>query len=178
MPAGGARPGAGRPRKSVQDAALEGKSDIQILSFPVAEGQDVEMPVPEYIQDNQVALTTLTQAREWLRVRNCLNLINAQLLFDYAWNRAMHVQCETELHGEGDLNGKSAMWVCHPTTGAPMLSPIVAASQNYLRMANTIWGQVQRVIADNCTSAYDARTANDPLEIMLSGMVGVKNAKG
>jgi hypothetical protein len=170
MPKGGARPGAGRPRKTAQNAELEGRNNVKVLSFPVAEGQDADMPVPDYIQGNLVALTTLKQAHNWLLVRKCLNLINEQLLFDYAWNRAMHVQCEKDLRSDG-------MWSNHPTTGAKMLSPLVAASQNYLKAAQSIWGQIQKIIADNCASAYDAKTANDPLEILLSGTVGVRNVK-
>lgn len=158
MPKGGARQGAGRPKKSQREAALE--NDITVLQFPNIQSGEASIEIPDYVNSNAIAKDICVQIIKWIQQYECLNLINPQLIFDYAWNRAQHVRCEQEMQD-------GSMWSKHPTTGGKMISPMVRTSQDYLKVALQIWMQIQHVIESNSeTSSVFAK--NDKMEMLLS----------
>lgn len=170
---GGARVGAGRKPKAIHDKILEGnpgKRKLKILEIiPNNALKGEEMPKPrDYLKDKQyntkdfLAIDIFEKTCEWLQQRNCLSLIQPQLLEGYAMTTARWIQCEQCISEYGLL-------AKHPTTGSAAPSPYVSMSQNYLKQVNNIWYQIYQVVRENCLKEYRGKPPHEDCMEKLLG---------
>ena len=154
--------GAGRKAKPLTDKISEGKTGMKIIDLPEpAEMQGSPMPPPkEYMLAKQKGGADLCadevrrETWQWLHERGCDNIVSPQLIEQYAMSVSRWIQCEEAISAYG-LLGK------HPTTGAPIASPFVAMSQQYMKQTNQLWFAIFTVVRDNCTSTYDGSNPQD-----------------
>ena len=134
---GGARPGAGRPRKALTEKIAEGKS-AEVMMQPTDIESAETPPVREFMQELQRDGTKLladevyTETYQWLKERSCEKIVSRQLVEQYAMSISRWIHCEQIVTKYGYISK-------HPTTGAAIASPYVAMSQNYMKQANQIW---------------------------------------
>ena len=140
---GGARIGAGRPRKN--------------------ENHEFQIPNPkEYLAAEQYkgknrqpcgqtcAAQVYQDTFDFLTGCDCAEYVNPQLVENFAQMTARHVQAEQEISRTGLVAG-------HPTTGEPIISPLVRVSLEYLKAAQAAWYQIQAVVNEHAAdSAFDA----------------------
>ena len=126
---GGLRVGAGRKPKALADKVVQGTAEIPALPAPAdMEGVDVP-PVKDFLKAAQksgidlCAEDVFRSTYAWLEERGCGQLVNPQLIEQYAMSVSRWVQCEACISEYGFL-------AKHPTTGAAITSPYVTMSQN------------------------------------------------
>lgn len=166
---GGARPGAGRKKKPLNEKINEGKADkAQVLKIDTdLVGEDIP-PMRDYLKAKQkigidlCAEDVYIKTHQWLQKTGCEMLVNNQLVENYAMSVARYIQCEIAISEFGFLSK-------HPTTGAAIASPYVSMSQNYLKQVNQTWMQIYQVVKDNCSGDYGASPQDDLMERLLSG---------
>lgn len=161
---GGARIGAGKKKKSLEEKILEGKAPLMESS----ENVDFEIPEPKnYLSAEQKseagthALEVYFATYNWLKKHGCAELIAPQLVESYSQVVGRHIQCEKILNQKGLLGA-------HPTTGEPMISPFVKMSLDYLKSANQLWYQIFQVAKENSIGVGD--NASDTMEKLLAGV--------
>ena len=149
---GGARAGAGRPRKSLTEKVAEGKSAEVMMQPAEIETADVP-PVREFMQELQRDGTKLladevyTETYQWLKEQ-------------YAMSISRWIHCEQIVTKYGYISK-------HPTTGAAIASPYVAMSQNYMKQANQIWNQIFQIVRENCSVEFQGNPNEDMMEKLL-----------
>ena len=149
---GGARTGAGRPRKSLSDKILEGKEKkAKILKMDMV-GED--MPKPSTFLSEQTKGASDNNAKaiyiktwNWLKDRKCEKLINPQLLEQYSLSVARWQQSEKAVHQFGFL-------AKHPTTQMPIASPFIRIAQDFLKQSTSLWLQIYGIVKENCSEFY------------------------
>lgn len=172
---GGARPGAGRKKKSLQEKIESGNPGgrkLQVLDIPIGfdDPEAVEMPEPmEYLSAMQrdgkplgaddVYIKTMT----WLTKLHCEKYVSPQLVEQYSVCVSRYRQCEEAINSLG-LIGK------HPTSGKPIQSPFVAMSHNYMKQANIVWAEISQIVKENCTVEFSkGNPEEDMMENLLRG---------
>ena len=96
---GGARPGAGRPRKALTEKISEGKTAEVMMQPAEIETADVP-PVREFMQELQRDGTKLladevyTETYQWLKERSCEKIVSRQLVEQYAMSISRWIHCE------------------------------------------------------------------------------------
>lgn len=170
---GGARPGSGPKRKPLTEKISAGKP-AKVIELP--EGADLEgvdmPPVKEYMkaqQKNGIELCAEEMFREtwlWLKRLGCAELVNTQLINQYAMSVARQIQCEQCISEYGFL-------AKHPTTGAACQSPYVAMLQQFTKQANQSWFQIYQIVKENCSGDYTENSPQDEMmEILLRARKG------
>lgn len=155
---GGARVGSGRKPKT---AAKETPTKPKTTARKKKSG--IEMP--EYMtekQEKEAELTAVSVYQDtiaWIKERGCEQLVPAQLVRNYAMSVARWIQCEHDISQNGFIAE-------HPTTGAPIASPVVTMSQNYMKQINNLWYQIYQIVSEN-SSAEMTVTTDDPMEQLL-----------
>ena len=96
---------------------------------------------------------------EWLKAHGCAEVVTPQLVENYSQTIGRHIQCEKILSSEG-LIGE------HPTTGAPIASPFVKMSLDYLKSAQQLWYQIWQIVRENAVQGA-GDSANDEMENIL-----------
>lgn len=163
---GGARIGAGKKSKSLDEKILEGK-------FKPAENvkKNTTFKTPkakEYISAEQrtggktCAEQVYKDTYKWLKSCGCAELVNYQLVENYAQMIGRHIQCE-------ELLTRTGLLAKHPTTGDPIISPFVKASLDYLKSASQLWYQIYQVVKENGTSDGGINTPDNMMEMILRG---------
>ena len=162
---GGARPGAGRPRKALAEKIAEGKT-AEVMMQP-AEIESAETPpVRDFMTELQRDGTKLladevyTETYEWLKERSCEKIVSRQLVEQYAMSISRWIHCEQIVTKYGYISK-------HPTTGAAIASPYVAMSQNYMKQANQIWNQIFQIVRENCSVEFQGNPQEDMMENLL-----------
>ncbi len=161
---GGARIGAGRKPKPLDDKILEGK----IIPLEVINPKDeFEIPQPkEYISAEQkdgyktYAEKIYNATYQWLKSCGCAEIITPQLVENYSQTIGRHIQAEELLTKEGLLTG-------HPTTGMPIASPYVRMSLDYLKSANQLWYQIYQLVKENGVRDGGINSADGMMENIL-----------
>ena len=172
---GGQRVGSGRKPKALADKIASGKStsaSIITLPEPVSfEGVDVP-PIKEYLKAEQksgkdlCAESIFKDTWLWLKERGCEQLVNTQLIEQYAMSVSRWIQCEECISEYGFL-------AKHPTTGNAIASPYVAMSQTYMKQVNQTWYQIYQVVKENCSTEYGGSNPQDDLmERLLTARKG------
>lgn len=162
MPSGGARPGAGRPRKPVEEKILEGnpgKRAIEVLDFNKS---DVELPKepPAYL--SKEAKEIYKTVYDWLVKIDCTKGILPYNLEEYAFCKARWMECE-------NMNTQHGLLVKDPN-GKAIPSPFVTMAAQYLKQANEAWTKIYVVIRESKLSHWDTTNPNDDImERILGG---------
>ena len=173
---GGARPGAGRPRKPLAEKIQNGnpgRRPLEVVSFPVVALSGADMPPPqEYLTAKQkdggatIAVEVYEKTWRWLKERGCAHLIPPQVLENYAQTVGRWVQCEEAISTYGFLSK-------HPTTGVPIPSPFVTMSQSFMKQANNLWYQIYQIMRENCSAPFEGKSPQDDvMERLLSARHG------
>ena len=161
--------GAGRKPKLLSEKIIEGKTGMTVMPLPAgAELEGVDMPPPkEYMRARQkggrdiCAGEVYTETWRWLKERGCEQLVNVQLIEQYAMSVSRWVQCEEVISQYGFL-------AKHPTTGNPIASPYVSMSQAYMKQVNQAWFQIYQIVRENCATEYGgANPQDDVMERLL-----------
>ena len=167
---GGARPGAGRKKKSLADkvaAGNPGGRPLVVLDIPdMPEAVDLEgadMPEPREFLTSQQRDGYELQAEEiyqetwkWLKRIGMHTKISKQMLERYAMCSARWIQCE-------ELTSKMGMLSKHPTSGKPITSPFINIGINYMNQANRLWAEIFQIVKENCITSYEGDTPSDDL---------------
>jgi len=167
---GGQRVGSGRKANALADKIITGRlRDTTVMLPEPAELLGIDMPpVREYMKAHQkdgkvlCAEDVFREVYEWLEQRKCEELVNRQLIDQYAMSVARWIQCEQAISEYGFL-------AKHPTTGAAIASPYVSMSQQYQKQINQLWYQIYQVVKENCSVEYGGPTPQDDLMERLLG---------
>lgn len=169
---GGPRIGAGKKPKALHQKITEGSVDgAFILPQPVElEGAEVP-PVKEYLKSVQkngkelLAEEVFNETWKWLKKFGCAELVNVQLINQYAMAVARQIQCEEALSEYGFL-------AKHPTTGNAISSPYVSMLIQFTKQANQAWMQIYQVVKENCAVDFGTSPHDDMMEKLLASRRG------
>jgi len=130
---GGARKGAGRPKKS--------KTVESVINLAPDEFRDIKgfMSSPQKGGYELLAMPAYGEIKSWLRKNELLDLVPDQLIAMYAMSLARWIQIEERLSGRG-------FQTKHPTTGALMASQFIRISMDYQKQTRECWQQIAALI--------------------------------
>ena len=98
---------------------------------------------------------------QWLRDRGVLNIVNPQLIEQYAMSAARWIQLEQITSQYGFISK-------HPTTGAAIASPFVSMAQAYNKQTQQLWYQIFQLVKENCSTPFSGTPQDDVMERLLS----------
>jgi len=164
---GGARKGAGRPKKALSDKLLDGnpgKRRIKILDIP---GAQEEIPKAPYylnrfnaigMEDPDVA-EIYKETAEWLQKTGCLHLVNPAFITEYAATKVRWMQLEFVV---------SKAIAYRDDKGDIIANPIYDAALKYLKAADAVWSKIWAVVAQNSETFYGEDPNNDVMLYLLN----------
>ncbi|MHB1455102.1 MAG: hypothetical protein ACYCYM_14270 [Saccharofermentanales bacterium] len=171
---GGSRPNAGRPKKALADAIIDGTrpSRLKAVKFSGEELlTDTTPTVPEtmgYLKESQkdgdilLAEQFFASIWGWLVERKCENLFEINYLQRFAMQQARYVQLERLISRHGFL-AKSA-------SGDARDNPLEAMLMNRLKVLNQMQYTIENTVRANCTTPYTGFVnSDDPMEALLNG---------
>lgn len=164
---GGARTGAGRKPKPLQEKILEGKTKgVRVLKVDSSlKGEDMPRP-SEFLKEQtkgaseNLAESVYINLWNWLKERKAEKFINPQLLEQYSLSVARWKQAESAVNQFGFL-------AKHPTTGMPIASPYIKIAQDFLKQCNNMWAKIDSIIRENCSEYYE-ETEDDIMSRILN----------
>jgi len=177
---GGARAGAGRPRRDLKTAIENNvhNSKIKVTKrLKSAPDNSEDFPtVPqckEYLLESQKTGVELG-AREyfeelwaWLAERKCEHLFQPSYLQNFAMQQARYAQLERMISRIG--------FVAKNDKGVLVLNPIEKAAQDRLRIVNQMYFVIESAVKANTTEAFGGlpgfNSELDPMEKLLSGKI-------
>ena len=162
MPKGGARPGAGRPKKPIAEKLLDGnpgKKPITVLKF---ENELQNLPLPPSYLDiaSQEGDDTLPKASEiynalayYIDRAGCTSFVSPALIegFAYLWRSFLECEYVNKKHGR-IVKGKR--------------SPYVQMSIDYAKAAHQFYAQIWSIISQNSTAKFEGK--NDFIEMLTN----------
>ena len=179
MPRGGARPGAGRPKKPLTDKLLEGnpgRRDVTVLKFPPStingkpSAQGVsDLPADSNgIQKNRMPTYLDLAAKEggdmlpsaseiysllavFIENAGCTEFVAPLLLEDFSFLRRGYLECEYMNRKMGRIAGGKR-------------SPYVNMALDYQKAMMAVYNQIWLIIARNCETQYEGK--NEFLEML------------
>lgn len=163
---GGARPGAGRKPKPLAEKLQDGQSATALLMpeddpFEGAEIEDIKKFLSEDQRTGDLHGREIwDQMVSWLRKRGCAHLVSPHLLEQYSMAMARWIQLER-------VNSEFGFISKHPTTGAPITSPVVTMAQGYLKQANVLFQQIFAIVSENCREPVTGNPQDDIMEKLL-----------
>ena len=170
---GGARIGAGRPRRNLQTAIENNvhKSKIKTTKKPKNSDYDNIPTIPEckeYLLETQKTGVELgakeyfEELWKWLAERNCEHLFQPSYLQNFAMQQARYAQLERMISRLG--------FVAKNDKGVLVLNPIEKAVQDRQRIVNQMYFVIKSAVEANTTEAFNGLPGfEDPLEKLLSG---------
>jgi len=172
MPKGGARPGAGRPKKPLGEklaAGNPGKRPLKVVEFekkrddypPPADHLDILGSGSEFYPS---ASKIYENTAEWLAVTGCRHLVSPQLVEDYALNTNRRLWAEYEVVRRGLVHKD-------PKRERMVMNEFVKTSQIYYKLAADAWDKIWRIVAANCEKDL---TIDSPGTEFLKKIYGVK----
>ena len=176
MPRGGARPGAGRPKKPLNEKLLDGnpgRRDLTVLRFPPSTGQQgpedsdnskntqnyqraklpsyLEMAAKEGGDVLPPATEIYTLLSEFVESAGCTEFVAPILVEDFAFLRRAYLECEYMNRKLGRIaSGKR--------------SPYVNMALDYQKAMMAVYNQIWLIIARNCEEQYEGK--NEFLEML------------
>ena len=164
---GGARIGAGRPHKPLEEKVADGDIKVseinELVPEPITELDATEMPpIDEYLIANQRngkplgAKEIYISIYKWVKSLGCEKKVSIKLLEQYAMDRARWIQCENAISEYGFL-GK------HPTTGAAMQSPYVEMLLKFEKAMNSTYFLIRQEVREYCVSGFIEYTPEDAI---------------
>ena len=167
---GGARKGAGRPRKSLADKIYDGttkKHKPKVLNMPNLE--DIPAPKPPDFLRLMVATgvsndiprmaDVFNETVEWLKKTNCLHLINPQHISEYSILLTRWLECE-------DIVSKSIYWMSKDKTQLAT-NPLSDQALRYWKAADTAWNKIWSIIASNSEIYFGDDPHSDFMELLI-----------
>jgi hypothetical protein len=169
MPRGGARPGAGRPKKAPADKLISGnpgKRNLTVLKFSGNQSQNkktkprgqshppayLDLAANEGGDDLPSATEIYKMLNEWIDGSGCADLVAQTLVEDFAFLRRSYLECEYMNKHYGRLaNGKR--------------SPFVGMALDYQKAMNTVYNQIWLIVSRNCVTKYEGEK-NTFLELL------------
>ena len=82
------------------------------------------------------------------------------MLEQYSMAMARYIQLERLISEYGFISK-------HPTTGAPITSPMVAMAHAYSRQANVLWQEIYEIVKENSTQPVSGNPQSDMMEKLL-----------
>jgi hypothetical protein len=172
---GGARMNAGRPKKDLSTAVMDGTrpSRLKATKFEnVPLLVDEQTPtVPEcmsYLKEEQHAGVALNAEKfykdiwDWLVARGCQNLFEVSFLQRYAMQQARYVQLEQLISKLGFLSKTE--------NGGAKDNPLEAIALNRLKLVNTMQQSIENTVRANCAEPFTGMpNTQDPMELILRG---------
>ena len=145
MPSGGYRPGAGRPRKNINDKMLEGKAtktEAVTQSRPLPKKTAPNNVMAEYFSmamkecEKEVPSANVLRAEieDYISARGCGGFVAPQTITDYVLNRQGFLACEA-------MNRKIGRM-----TKDLKLSPYVTAGQGYYKAMRDDFNLIMQII--------------------------------
>ena len=144
---GGTRIGAGRKSKSAEEKRLEG---VENLPKKIKNNQKKIKNPKSYLTATQkdgsktFARRIYRETYDWLKKNNCADLISAQLVENFSQCAGRHIQAEMQISQSGFI-------IRQPTTGEPLITPLVKISLDYLKAAQQLWYQISQFAKENGT---------------------------
>ena len=168
---GGARVGAGRKPKSVEQRTLEGRT-ARIVTMDGAEQTqprkirrttklDAWMSEPQFCGKEFLAKKIAAKTWRWLEDRGCAGYVTEMQVANYAAAQARYIQCQQYINDAGFL-------ATHPTTGVPITSPFVAMADMFVKQAQAAWYAIYQTIKDHCSEVVGEKD-DDSFSGLLSG---------
>ena len=162
---GGARQGAGRPKKPKIDTetgeALNVLPDLKYEKLGAdftSNELDEWMTAPQKRGEVLKTQEVYDQVCNWLDMLECRGTVAPQLVEEYAMSVARWIQCEQNINEHGLL-------MAHPTKGT-VETPYVAMSQSYMKQANQIWYNIEQIVKDQI-SMVGKTNKDDMMENLL-----------
>jgi len=162
MPSGGYRPGAGRPRKNINEKKLEGKPVKP--TAPVTAPKKVysknvmadyfSMAMKECEKEVPSADVLRAEIEEYIAARGCEGFVAPQTITDYVLNRQGFLACEC-------MNRKIGRM-----TKELKLSPYVTAGQGYYKAMQADFNLIMQII--NKYSTTQSEEKNDFLALLMN----------
>ena len=158
MPSGGYRPGAGRPRKNINDKKLEGRpTSVGGAAQPKPRPPKVVSPsvMAEYFSmamkecEKEVPSADVLRAEleEYIAARGCGGFVAPQTITDYVLNRQGFLACEA-------MNRKIGRM-----TKDLKLSPYVTAGQGYYKAMRDDFNLIMQIINRHSGNQNDEKNA-------------------
>jgi len=176
MPRGGARPGAGRPKKALADKVLEGnpgKRELTIVQFderpkskPKNSNSEIQRNhtprgMPSYLDlAAKEGGDTLPPASEiytiltaWIARAGCADIVAPNLVEDFAFLRRGYLECEYMNRKLGRIaSGKR--------------SPYVNMALDYQKAMMAVYNQIWLIVSQNCETRYEGK--NEFLDMLMN----------
>jgi hypothetical protein len=162
MPSGGYRPGAGRPRKNINDKKLEGKAAKP--AAPAAKPKKVNsahlmadyfsMAMKECEKEVPSADVLRTEIEDYISARGCEGFVAPQTVTDYVLNRQGFLACEC-------MNRKIGRM-----TKDLKLSPYVTAGAQYYKAMQADFNLITQII--NRHSNSGGEETNEFLQLLMN----------
>ncbi|GHU37767.1 hypothetical protein FACS1894105_10480 [Clostridia bacterium] len=157
MPRGGARPGAGRPKKPLADKIIEGnpgKRDIMVLKFNPNNSKtdkSKKAKLPTYLDivakegndDLPKASEIYTMFANFIEQAGCLEFVTEALIEDFAFLRRAYLECEV-------MNRKIGRIV-----NGGKRSPYVSMALDYQKSAMAVYIQIWQIVAQNSETKFE-----------------------
>lgn len=162
---GGARVGAGKKRKPLEEKIIEGKAFFGGVADKKSSKAKIKAP-KKYLSAEQkgggklYATKIYKETWEWIIAHGCGDFVPKQLVENYAQVTARHIQCEGFLSEYG-LIAK------HPTTSEPISSPFAKMSLDYMKQSQQAWYQIYAAVRDNATKGIVGNSSDDVMEGLL-----------
>lgn len=162
---GGARVGAGKKRKPLEEKIIEGKAYFDDVADKKTSKVKIKPP-KKYLSAEQkgggklYATKIYKETWEWIIAHGCEAFVPKQLVENYAQVTARHIQCEEFLSGYG-------LMAKHPTTSEPISSPFFKMSADCVRLSSQLWYQIYAIVRDNATNGIVGNPADDVMEGLL-----------
>ena len=163
---GGKRLGAGRKPKPLAEKIQEGNSAmaLALTNDDPFDGPEIE-EIKAFLSEEQktgdlYGAEIFDQMVAWLRKRECAHLVSPLLLEQYSMAMARWIQLER-------MNSRLGFISKHPTTGAPITSPLVTMAQAYLKQANLLFQQIFAIVSENCREPVTGNPQDDLMERLL-----------
>lgn len=170
---GGARPGAGRHKTPLAEKIAKGNPSHRPMtkiepSKEMKELEGVDMPPPsDFLSATERngkplgADKVYEKTFRWLAQFKCEHIVSPILVEQYSVCVARWVICEEEVSKLGYIGR-------HPTSGAPIKSPFVSLSQEYMKRANSLWNEIFNIVKENSSVEVSATTPTDDfMELLL-----------
>jgi hypothetical protein len=177
MPRGGARPGAGRPKKPLSDKVLEGnpgKREITVVQFDGKNAQaqnnsnsEIQRKnskprgMPSYLdmvakEGGDVlppASEIFTLLTKWVASSGCEAIVAPSLIEDFAFLRRGYLECEYMNRKLGRIAGGKR-------------SPYVNMALDYQKAMMAVFDKIWLIVSQNCETKFESK--NEFLTILMN----------
>lgn len=165
MPRGGARPGAGRPKKPLADKLIEGnpgKRELTVVKMGGEGGKSKpeeskkskarKSKLPTYLDVTAKeggdilppASEIYTMLSGWIEAAGCTDIVGQALVEDFAFLRRAYLECEYMNRKLGRIaSGKR--------------SPYVNMALDYQKAMMAVWNQIWLTVSQNNETKYEGK---------------------